>query len=89
MEIQGFFTALIIGLIIGAVGRLVVPGKQNISILLTLAIGVLAAFLGTLLAGALGVDETAGIDWIELLLQVVFAAIGVAVVAGVYGRRRS
>ncbi|WP_444948018.1 cation transporter dimerization domain-containing protein [Micromonospora ureilytica] len=34
--------------------RLVVPGKQNISIWLTLAIGVLAAILGTLVAGALG-----------------------------------
>ncbi|MCX5064872.1 GlsB/YeaQ/YmgE family stress response membrane protein [Micromonospora lupini] len=88
MEIQGFFTAIIIGLVIGALGRLVVPGKQNISIVLTLAIGVLAAILGTLVAGGLGVDETGGIDWIELLLQVVFAAIGVAVTAAAYGRRR-
>jgi uncharacterized membrane protein YeaQ/YmgE (transglycosylase-associated protein family) len=88
VEIQGFFTAIIIGLVIGALGRLAVPGKQNISIVLTLAIGVLAAILGTLVAGGLGVDDTAGIDWIELLLQVVFAAIGVAVTAAVYGRRR-
>ncbi|MFG1882593.1 GlsB/YeaQ/YmgE family stress response membrane protein [Micromonospora sp. NPDC049102] len=89
MEIQGFFTAIIIGLVIGALGRLVVPGKQNISIVLTLAIGVLAAILGTLVAGGLGVDETTGIDWIELLLQVVFAAIGVAGTAAVLGRRPS
>ncbi|MBQ1017549.1 GlsB/YeaQ/YmgE family stress response membrane protein [Micromonospora ureilytica] len=88
MEISGFFAAIVIGLIIGALGRLVVPGKQNISIWLTLAIGVLAAILGTLVAGALGVDDTSGPDWIELLIQVVFAAIGVAVVAGVWGRRR-
>ncbi|MEW2442422.1 GlsB/YeaQ/YmgE family stress response membrane protein [Micromonospora marina] len=88
MEITGFFTALIIGLVIGALGRLVVPGKQNIPIWLTLLIGVVAAFIGTLVAGAFGVDDTAGIDWIELLLQVGFAAIGVAVFAGLYGRRR-
>ncbi|MEU1887967.1 GlsB/YeaQ/YmgE family stress response membrane protein [Micromonospora sp. WMMD987] len=88
MEVQGFFTAIIIGLIIGALGRLVVPGKQKISILLTLAIGVVAAILGTLVAALLGVDETAGIDWIELFIQVAFAAIGVALVAGTYGRRR-
>ncbi|MBW4700646.1 GlsB/YeaQ/YmgE family stress response membrane protein [Micromonospora sp. RL09-050-HVF-A] len=88
MEVQGFFTAIIIGLVIGALGRLVVPGKQKISILLTLAIGVVAAILGTLLAGALGVDDTGGIDWIELFLQVAFAAGGVAVLAGTYGRRR-
>ncbi|WFE66357.1 GlsB/YeaQ/YmgE family stress response membrane protein [Micromonospora sp. WMMD714] len=88
MEVQGFFTAIIIGLIIGALGRLVVPGKQKISILLTLAIGVVAAILGTLVAALLGVDKTAGIDWIELFIQVAFAAIGVALVAGTYGRRR-
>ncbi|MDW3845632.1 GlsB/YeaQ/YmgE family stress response membrane protein [Micromonospora tulbaghiae] len=88
MEITGFFTALIIGLVIGALGRLVVPGKQNIPIWLTLLIGVVAAFVGTLVAGAFGVDDTPGIDWIELALQVGFAAIGVAVFAGLYGRRR-
>ena len=88
MEVTGIITALIIGLIIGALGRLVVPGKQNIPIWLTLVIGIIAAFLGTLVASALGVDDTKGIDWIELLIQVVFAAVGVALVAGLYGRRR-
>lgn len=86
MEITGIITALVIGLIIGALGRLVVPGKQKIPIWLTLLIGVLAAIVGTLVAGALGVADTAGIDWIELALQVGFAALGVAAVAGSYGR---
>lgn len=87
MEVTGVITAIVIGLIIGALGRLVVPGKQNIPIWLTLLIGVLAAVLGTLVAGAFGVAETRGIDWIELMLQVAFAAVGVAVVAGARGRR--
>lgn len=87
MEVTGIFTALIIGLIIGALGRLVVPGKQNIPIWLTLVIGVVAAFLGTLLAAAVGVDDTPGIDWIELALQIGLAAAGVAIAAGVWGRR--
>ncbi len=88
MEVTGFFTAIIIGLIIGALGRLVVPGRQNIPIWLTLLIGVVAAILGTLIAGAFGVADTRGIDWIELVLQVGFAAVGVAVVGGVTARRR-
>lgn len=87
MEVTGIFTAIIIGLIIGALGRLVVPGKQNIPIWLTLLIGVVAAILGTLLAGALGVADTRGIDWIELALQVAFAVVGVAIIAGARGRR--
>ncbi|NES16899.1 MULTISPECIES: GlsB/YeaQ/YmgE family stress response membrane protein [Micromonospora] len=88
MEVTGILSAIIIGLIIGALGRLVVPGKQNIPIWLTLLIGVLAAIVGTLVAGAFGVADTRGIDWIELILQVVFAAIGVSIAAGAYGRRR-
>ncbi|GAA3343948.1 transglycosylase [Amorphoplanes nipponensis] len=88
MHVSGIITALIIGLIIGALGRLVVPGKQNIPIWLTMVIGVVAALIGTFIASALGVNDTKGIDWIELLIQVVLAAAGVAAVAGMYGRRR-
>ncbi|MFG1674661.1 GlsB/YeaQ/YmgE family stress response membrane protein [Micromonospora sp. NPDC049282] len=88
MHVGGIISGIVIGLIIGALGRLVVPGKQNIPIWLTLVIGVVAALLGTAVAGALDVADTKGIDWIELLIQVVFAAVGVAITAGVYGRRR-
>jgi uncharacterized membrane protein YeaQ/YmgE (transglycosylase-associated protein family) len=88
MTITGIITALIIGLIIGALGRLVVPGKQNIPIWLTIVVGIVAALLGTVLANAVGVSDTKGVDWIELLFQVVLAAIGVALVAGLSGRRR-
>ena len=88
MEVTGFFTAIIIGLIIGALGRLVVPGKQDIPIWLTMLIGVVAAIIGTFIAAALGVANTRGIDWIELIIQVALAAIGVAIIAGARGRRR-
>jgi len=87
MSATGIITALIIGLIIGALGRLVVPGKQNIPIWLTMVIGVVAALLGTVIANAVGVNNTKGVDWIELLFQVVLAAIGVALVAGIGSRR--
>jgi uncharacterized membrane protein YeaQ/YmgE (transglycosylase-associated protein family) len=87
MTVTGIITALIVGLIIGALGRLVVPGKQNIPIWLTMVIGVVAALLGTVIARAFGVESTSGIDWIELLFQVLLAAVGVALVVGIGGRR--
>jgi uncharacterized membrane protein YeaQ/YmgE (transglycosylase-associated protein family) len=87
MTVTGIITALIVGLIIGALGRLVVPGKQNIPIWLTMVIGVVAALLGTVIARAFGVESTNGIDWIELLFQVLLAAVGVALVVGILGRR--
>ncbi|WP_420118053.1 GlsB/YeaQ/YmgE family stress response membrane protein [Micromonospora sp.] len=87
--VWGIITALVVGLIVGAPGRLVVPGRQNMPIWLHMLIGVGAELLGTVLARAMGIaTETAGIDWTELLVQVVLAAIAVALVAGV-GRRRS
>ena len=51
-------------------------------------IGVGAALLGTVIARSVGLADTAGFDWTELLFQIVLAAIGVAIVAGVAGRRR-
>jgi uncharacterized membrane protein YeaQ/YmgE (transglycosylase-associated protein family) len=90
MTITGVITAILIGLVIGALGRLVVPGRQHIPIWLTIVVGIVAAFLGTALARAVGIPTaTAGIDWLELLVQVLVAAVGVAIVAGAYGRRRS
>jgi len=86
VTITGIITAIIIGAIIGALGRLLVRGRQKISILVTILVGIVAALLGTWIASLLDVKDTGGIDWIELLFQVVLAAIGVAIVAGM-GRR--
>ncbi|MDI6098262.1 GlsB/YeaQ/YmgE family stress response membrane protein [Actinoplanes sp. NEAU-A12] len=88
LTLTGIIVALIVGLVIGALGRLVVPGKQNIPLWLTMVVGVVAALLGTVIARAAGVASTPGFDWIEFFFQVVLAAIGVALVAGTYGRRR-
>ena len=90
MTVTGIISAIIVGLIIGALGRLVLPGRQDIPIWLTILIGIAAAIVGTLLANALGVGSTRGIDWIELIIQIALAAAGVALVAGRYapGRRR-
>ena len=79
--------AIIIGAIIGFLGRLALPGKQNIPIWLTIVVGIVAAFIGTYIARLFGIADTNGIDWLELIIQVIVAAIGVAVVAGIYGRR--
>ncbi|GGU77041.1 GlsB/YeaQ/YmgE family stress response membrane protein [Lentzea flava] len=87
MAISGLFSALIVGLVIGALGRLVVPGKQRIPIWMTILIGVVAAVIGTFVANALGVGDTRGIDWIELIIQIALAAGGVSLVAGIYGRQ--
>ena len=88
MTATGILTAIIVGAIIGALGRLVLPGRQNIPVWLTIVVGIVAALLGTVIAGAIGVRTTDGVDWVELFIQIALAAVGVALVAGMGGRRR-
>lgn len=88
MEIGGIISAIFIGLIIGVLGRLVLPGRQNISLILTILVGIVAALAGTALAGALDVSDTSGVDWIELGLQVLLAAVGVGLVSALTSRSR-
>ena len=78
---------IVVGLIAGAVARLVVPGRQNLSVPMTIVIGIVAALFGSLLARGLGIAHTSGVDWVELGLQVLLAALGVAIVAGGLSRR--
>lgn len=86
MTVAGIISAIIVGLVVGALGRLVVPGRQSLPIWLTILVGIVAAIIGTAIAQAVGVAVTDGIDWIELVFQVGLAALGVALIAGVRGR---
>ena len=86
MTIGSILGAILIGLVIGALGRLVLPGKQNIPVWLTIVVGIVAALLGTAIVGSL--RDTNGVDWIELVVQVALAAVGVALATNLYGGRR-
>jgi uncharacterized membrane protein YeaQ/YmgE (transglycosylase-associated protein family) len=89
MGIGGIISAIVVGLIIGALGRLFAPGRQKVSILVTMVIGILAALLGTWVASLIGAEATSGIDWIELIIQIALAVIGVTLAAQTLGRRRA
>jgi len=88
MEISGVISAIIIGIVIGVLGRLVVPGRQHIGILWTIAIGIVAAFIGAFIAAGLNVDDTKGVDWIEWLIQIGLAGVGIAALDRSRPRRR-
>ncbi|MFF0149167.1 hypothetical protein ATK36_3548 [Amycolatopsis sulphurea] len=88
MTVSGIISAVVIGLILGVLGRLFAPGKQSIPIWLTIVVGIVAAFAGTAIARGIGYADTKGIDWLEIITQVALAVIGVGLAAGIYGRRR-
>ncbi len=87
MTISGIIGAIIIGAIIGALGRLLLPGKQDIPIWLTIVVGIVAALIGSAIVGPL--RDTSGVDWVELAVQLVLAVVGVALVTTMRGRSRT
>lgn len=80
----GILAAIVVGLIIGALGRLVVPGRQPIGCLFTMLLGIIGAVAGGALAHAAGIRAWA----LVLAIQVGLAAVGVAIVAAAQSRRR-
>ncbi|HYY10746.1 MAG TPA: GlsB/YeaQ/YmgE family stress response membrane protein [Kineosporiaceae bacterium] len=75
--ISAIISAIVVGIIVGALGRLVVPGRQNLSIWVTMAIGIVAALIGSFIAQAIGVGTL--LTWV---IDIALAAVGVALVAG-------
>ncbi|WP_347354907.1 GlsB/YeaQ/YmgE family stress response membrane protein [Intrasporangium sp.] len=76
--------AILAGLVIGALGRLLLPGKQDISIPMTILIGIIASIVTTLVLGVLfGYSGGGGISWWYWIISAVVAAVGISA----YGRR--
>jgi uncharacterized membrane protein YeaQ/YmgE (transglycosylase-associated protein family) len=61
---------VIAGAIIGALARLVVPGKQSMSIAFTIALGIVAAIIGGYLWNAVFPDND-GVAWIGSIIVAV------------------
>ncbi|MFI6457544.1 GlsB/YeaQ/YmgE family stress response membrane protein [Streptosporangium amethystogenes] len=85
--IGSIVSAIIIGAIIGALARLILPGRQNLSIGLTLIVGIIAALIGTAIAASVGLTNTRGINWWEHLIQLAVAVIGVLLVVQMQARK--
>ena len=69
---------IIVGLVVGALGRLLHPGKDPMGWLMTLAIGVLSMIVAAAISGG----------WLAFIIGVVIAIVLVAIVARYRGGRR-
>ena len=78
--------ALVAGAIVGPLARLVLPGRQNIGVLMTVILGAIGSLIGAFIYfKATGQPDTKGIDWISGLIGVVVAAaliVGYGMVTG-------
>jgi uncharacterized membrane protein YeaQ/YmgE (transglycosylase-associated protein family) len=84
----GIVSWILFGLLAGAIARLVVPGRQAIGCLATLAVGVAGAFLGGLMGQVLlGHKVQFGWHLGPFLLAVAGAALLLLVLQSIAGRR--
>jgi uncharacterized membrane protein YeaQ/YmgE (transglycosylase-associated protein family) len=80
---------IIFGAVIGVLARFVLPGKQTISLLVTVIIGILGALAGYYIWGALGGTDTSGIDWIRWIISIAVAAVLVIAYGAFTGRKQA
>ncbi len=77
-------TALILGLIIGPLARLLIPGKQSISVVMTVLIGAAGALIGSTTVAT--VTDHTGFNFVALLVGVLAAVLLVLLYGLVSGR---
>ncbi len=80
---------LVAGLVIGALARLVKPGKQNLSLLWTLLLGLAGSVIGGLIASALGTGDIWELNILGFVLAVVAAVLLIGVAEGLSGGRKT
>ena len=80
-------SAIIVGLIIGALARLVMPGQQNIGIIMTIVLGILGSLIGSWLTYQFGYSNANG-GWevIPFIVGIVVAIVLIAAYLSLRGR---
>jgi uncharacterized membrane protein YeaQ/YmgE (transglycosylase-associated protein family) len=80
--------AIVVGLVVGGLARLIMPGKQNIGVVMTVILGAIGALLGTWVCYELGYsNQDGGFKIIPFLVGIVFACVLIGIYLGVTERR--
>ena len=81
----GFILA---GLIIGALARLIKPGKQNLGLLATLLLGLAGSVIGGAVASLLRTGNMWELNILGFIVSVIAAVLLIGVAESLSGRRR-
>ena len=87
MDWNNIWQALLAGIVVGPLARLVLPGKQDLSLIITVVLGAVGALAGDLIYGAFGGEATSGIDWIRWAVRIAVGALAVVLFGMMRGRR--
>lgn len=78
--------SLVAGLIIGALARLIKPGKQSLGLLATLGLGIVGSLIGGTIAWLIGTGSIWELDFLGFVLAVVAAVLLIGAAESVAGR---
>ena len=79
---------LVAGLVIGALARLIVPGRQNLGILATMLLGAVGSVIGGTIAWLLGTGSIWELNVLGFVLAVVASVLLVGTAEALTGGRR-
>ena len=79
---------IIAGLVIGALARLIKPGKQNLGLVATLLLGLAGSVIGGVIASLLGTGDIFELNVLGFIVAVIAAVLLIGIAEGVAGRRR-
>lgn len=71
MDIGDILLYILVGAIVGPIARFAVPGKDPMSIVMTVVLGAVGAFLGGWLFAQYITPDNAGVPWIAAVLGAV------------------
>jgi uncharacterized membrane protein YeaQ/YmgE (transglycosylase-associated protein family) len=83
----GIIGFLVAGLVIGALARLVKPGRQSLSLLATLLLGVVGSVIGGVVANALGTGDIWELNILGFVVAVIAAFLLIGVAEGLSNRK--
>jgi len=82
----GFVVA---GLLIGALARLVKPGKQNLSVIATLLLGLAGSVIGGVIANLLGTGDIFELNALGFIVAVIASVLLIGVAEAVTGKGKT
>ncbi|MCC6355774.1 MAG: GlsB/YeaQ/YmgE family stress response membrane protein [Verrucomicrobiae bacterium] len=67
---MGILSWIVLGLIVGALAKWIMPGRDPGGLIVTILIGILGAFLGGFLGTRLGIGDVSGFDIKSLAIAI-------------------
>ena len=88
MDISYIIAAIVVGLIAGFLARALMPGKDSMSLPMTIVLGLAGSFLGAFLFRLIGIGDGDNFDFGGVIAAVIGSLILLGIYNAVTGRKK-